>query len=176
MYSRPRLCAVFVCVLHPRCFAADPLSSESRPRRITFTWRQDARQSRVPVSPPFPGTSTVVGLRTPATRRQLGSVGCGTLSSSILPPSTSVLSANMQSSRRRYRHIQPTSPEEMLRASTDAGMANMRRVMNQKTEEGRMAKAPCTFCGKNGGSGSLKSCSRCKYVEITSRYTRTKGS
>ncbi|KAL1949445.1 hypothetical protein VTO73DRAFT_8326 [Trametes versicolor] len=68
----------------------------------------------------------------------------------------------MQSSRRRYRHIQPTSPEEMLRASTDTGMASMRRVMNQKTEEERMAKAPCTFCGKNGGSGSLKSCSRCK--------------
>ncbi|OJT10916.1 hypothetical protein TRAPUB_12572, partial [Trametes pubescens] len=72
------------------------------------------------------------------------------------------LPPDMQSSRRRYRHIQPTSPEEMLRASTDAGMANMRRVMNQKTEEERMAKAPCTFCGKNGSSGALKSCSRCK--------------
>ncbi|KAI0649152.1 hypothetical protein C8Q79DRAFT_999011 [Trametes meyenii] len=60
----------------------------------------------------------------------------------------------MQSSRRRYNHIQPSSPMDMLMASTEAGMASMRRKLNQ-------AQGICSFCKKDGGA-SLKSCSRCK--------------
>ncbi|KAI0368589.1 hypothetical protein BV20DRAFT_998254 [Pilatotrama ljubarskyi] len=67
----------------------------------------------------------------------------------------------MQSSRSRYRHIHPNSPIDMLRASTEAGMASMRQVLNQHKEAERIAQGKCTNCGKDGGV-SLKSCSRCK--------------
>ncbi|OSD06538.1 hypothetical protein PYCCODRAFT_1383571 [Trametes coccinea BRFM310] len=67
----------------------------------------------------------------------------------------------MQSSRSRYNHIQPNSPMDMLMASTQAGMASMRRAINQHKEDERITKSMCSYCGKDGG-GSLKGCSRCK--------------
>ncbi|KAI0671699.1 hypothetical protein C8Q78DRAFT_1168540 [Trametes maxima] len=67
----------------------------------------------------------------------------------------------MQSSRKRYNHIQPSSPMDMLMASTEAGMASMRRKLNEVKEEERLAQGICSFCNKEG-CGSLKSCSRCK--------------
>ncbi|KAI0635897.1 hypothetical protein C8Q77DRAFT_1100288 [Trametes polyzona] len=68
----------------------------------------------------------------------------------------------MQSSRSRYRHIQPETPMDMLRASTEAGMASMRRALNKQKEEKRIAKGHCSYCGKEGGNAPLKGCSRCK--------------
>ncbi|KAI9060681.1 hypothetical protein FKP32DRAFT_1595408 [Trametes sanguinea] len=50
---------------------------------------------------------------------------------------------------------------DMLMASTQAGMASMRRAINQQKEEERITKSACSYCGKDGG-GSLKGCSRCK--------------
>ncbi|KAI0833436.1 hypothetical protein BC628DRAFT_1308562 [Trametes gibbosa] len=41
-------------------------------------------------------------------------------------------------------------------------MASMRRALNRQKEEANIAKATCTYCGKDGGAASLKSCSRCK--------------
>ena len=71
----------------------------------------------------------------------------------------------MNSSRSRYSHIQPNSPMDILMASTQAGIANMRAKMDQLKEEEKMTQGRCSYCGKEGGpSVNLKSCSRCKYV------------
>ncbi|KAI0714257.1 hypothetical protein C8T65DRAFT_806235 [Cerioporus squamosus] len=67
----------------------------------------------------------------------------------------------MNSSRLRYKHITPTSPEEIMEASMQSGMANVRKLTNKQRAEQEFALGKCTYCGKEGGAAA-KSCSRCK--------------
>ncbi|RDX57337.1 hypothetical protein OH76DRAFT_1451320 [Lentinus brumalis] len=67
----------------------------------------------------------------------------------------------MNSSRLRYKHITPSSPEDIMEASMQSGMANVRKYTNRQRADQEFALGKFTYCGKEGGT-SVKICSRCK--------------
>ncbi|KAI0749344.1 hypothetical protein C8Q80DRAFT_619092 [Daedaleopsis nitida] len=83
----------------------------------------------------------------------------------------------MNSSRARYNHVRPSNPMDIMAASTQAGMANMRAKMNQIQEDERIAQGQCTYCGEKAGD-TLKSCARCRaarYCNQTCQLADFKG-
>ena len=67
----------------------------------------------------------------------------------------------MNSSRTRYKHITPKSPEEIMEISMQNGMDNVRRHTTKMRADEKIALGKCASCGKESGDAA-KSCARCK--------------
>ncbi|KAI1797406.1 hypothetical protein LXA43DRAFT_1070947 [Ganoderma leucocontextum] len=77
------------------------------------------------------------------------------------------------SSRSRYQHIHPSSPLNILQASSAAGIRSMRAKLNQLKEEERMQQGSCTYCGNFGLARAARYYNQtCQLADFKARHKR----